>query len=287
MKENRLKDLKQRLIVSFFSIIIVVILITFAFHPIFRILLAAILALIAAVGIWEYANMSKAKNFILKTPLILIASICEIFSFFIASQFEFLNNLPLITFFTFFVLFFISYFREIEGALAKVASSTFGFIYISIPLGMLLPILFLTSSKTGQDGRFWVGYLIIVTGITDIGAYFGGRLLGRKKLAPNISPQKTLEGAIIGLIFAVLASMGFSALSHRLFESFFELSLYKALFLGVFLGAFGQLGDLAESLLKRDAKIKDSNNLKGLGGVLDMVDSLLFNIPVLYFFLMS
>jgi phosphatidate cytidylyltransferase len=131
-------------------------------------------------------------------------------------------------------------------------------------------------------GRGWIAYLLVVTKITDIGAYFAGSLWGRRKLAPQISPGKTVEGAIFGLASAVSASYVFHLFSQG---RSFQLTTLEWVSFGLILGAIGQFGDLSESLLKRDANKKDSNTLPGLGGVLDAVDSLLFNTPILYLYL--
>jgi phosphatidate cytidylyltransferase len=149
-------------------------------------------------------------------------------------------------------------------------------------MGMVLGILYLTG---GQDGRWWMAYLLCVTKITDIGAYFAGSLWGRLKLAPHISPGKTIEGAIFGLACALGASFAFHLMSGVSAPGGFHLGTFEWLFLGLIFGLTGQFGDLSESLLKRDANKKDSNDLPGLGGVLDAVDSLLFNAPILYIYL--
>jgi phosphatidate cytidylyltransferase len=94
-----------------------------------------------------------------------------------------------------------------------------------------------------------------------------------------------VEGALFGLLCAVLASYGFHYLSLYSGASGFSLGTAEWIFLGLFLGIIGQFGDLSESLLKRDANKKDSNALPGLGGVLDSIDSLLFNAPILYIYL--
>ena len=146
-------------------------------------------------------------------------------------------------------------------------------------MGMILGILYMS----GVDGRFWVTYLLVVTKITDVGAYFAGNLWGRRKLAPNISPKKTIEGAVFGLVCACGASFLFYVGTD--YGSPFHLGGYEWVFLGLLLGAVGQFGDLSESLLKRDANKKDSNALPGLGGVLDALDSVLFNAPIIYIYL--
>jgi phosphatidate cytidylyltransferase len=114
---------------------------------------------------------------------------------------------------------------------------------------------------------------------SDTGAFYTGRLLGRHKLAPSISPGKTWEGAVGGM----LASLAMAALAH--FWFFSNLSLKAALPLAAAMNVLGVIGDLTESALKRSAGAKDAANiLPGHGGLLDRLDSLLFNAPVIYYF---
>src|SRR5690606_10635524 len=94
-----------------------------------------------------------------------------------------------------------------------------------------------------------------------------------------------LTGAISGLVAAMILSFLFSLLAGVVPSDVFYLNWIQAVALGAFIGVFGQLGDLAESLLKRDANVKDSNTIPGIGGVLDLLDSLLFTIPIVYLFL--
>jgi phosphatidate cytidylyltransferase len=115
--------------------------------------------------------------------------------------------------------------------------------------------------------------------MTDTGAYYTGRTIGRHKLAPRVSPGKTIEGAIGGFVMAVVAGL----LCKLVF--FPEIPAAHALALGAVLGTIGQVGDLAESLLKRGSNVKDSGTLlPGHGGMLDRVDSILFCAPVLYYY---
>ena len=120
--------------------------------------------------------------------------------------------------------------------------------------------------------------LLLITKLGDIGAYLIGSSFGKHPLIPRISPKKTIEGAFGGLLFSVLG-----ALASRIFLGFDYLHL---ILIGLGLGILGQLGDLSESLLKRDCGIKDSGSIfPGMGGVLDEIDSLLFAGPVFYFYL--
>jgi phosphatidate cytidylyltransferase len=130
----------------------------------------------------------------------------------------------------------------------------------------------------------WGGLTIIAIfasiWICDSAAYFAGRAIGRHKLFERVSPKKTWEGAIAGFVGAVLAFVAAKALVLP------YLSFSSAIICGAIIGSFGQLGDLVESLMKRDAGVKDSSALiPGHGGIFDRFDSLLFVSPLLYFYL--
>ncbi len=274
-----MKDFYRRSIVTLISIAIVICLLLFAFQSLFQYIVAGCVALLAAIAIWEYETFVKAKGGRMIMPALIGLTVAEVLSFFIAAKNPILEVMPFIVFFLGFLVLFALHFEEKDGAIVDLAVSSFGLLYIAVPMGMILGILYLQE----VDGRWWVAYLLVVTKITDIGAYFAGSLWGRRKLAPAISPKKTIEGAIFGLVCAMAASFVFHLLSD--YAGPFHLGTFEWVFLGLLLGLAGQFGDLSESLLKRDANKKDSNVLPGLGGVLDMVDSILFNAPIIYIYL--
>jgi len=274
-----LKDLGSRIVFTALALTILVTLILFAMHPWVRWGVFGITGLLAVVAVKEYEQLAKAKGGKVMYFALAPLSVLIVFSFFAKSQFNTVENLSLISVLVAVWFLFALHFRRREGAVVDLAVSLFGLFYISVPLGMILSILYLPG---GEDGRLWFTYLIAVTKITDISAYFVGSLWGKRKLAPLISPGKTVEGAIFGWIAAVLMSLLFFFLGNIWQEKSFHLSLSTSLWLGALLGLASQFGDLSESLLKRDAEKKDSNTLPGIGGVLDLVDSLLFNAPILY-----
>ncbi len=128
------------------------------------------------------------------------------------------------------------------------------------------------------DGRAWLLYALFATFATDTGAYLVGRAFGRHRLAPTISPSKTWEGALGGLVLAAGASMGLCALLDL------PVATWLQPVLGLALGVVAQGGDMLESLLKRRAGVKDAGGLlPGHGGLLDRMDSLLLTIPVTHY----
>lgn len=272
-------DLYRRLVVSSITIVVVFSLIVFAFHPMLKYIVAGFVAVLTGVAIWEYEQFAKAKGGRMIMPALIVLSIAQVLSFFLSAEWGGPKTLPLVFFFIAFLILFALHFGEKEGAIVDLAVSSFGLLYIAVPMGMVLGILY----SDGVDGRWWLIYLLVVTKITDVGAYFGGSLWGRRKLAPTISPKKTIEGAVFGLVCAIIASFLFHLASD--YAGTFHLGMYEWVFLGLILGAIAQFGDLSESLLKRDANKKDSNALPGLGGVLDAVDSILFNAPIIFIYL--
>lgn len=170
--------------------------------------------------------------------------------------------------------------------LLTLSTSLFGMGYLVLPLGTVLPLVYFSFTDSFQDGRWWLVYAVIVSKMTDIAALVAGKLWGRRLLAPRISPKKTIEGALGGLAGAVAMSLLLFELSH-LYPTWVGLclSLGEALALGMAIGIVSQFGDLSESLLKRDARVKDSSRLPGLGGVLDVVDSVVFTAPLVWIFL--
>lgn len=170
---------------------------------------------------------------------------------------------------------------EISRALGHMAVTVFGIMYIGW-LGSHLVMLRQLPAAVGVDdgiGARLVFFAALLTWATDTSAYLFGVALGRHKLIPRISPNKTVEGAIGGLVGAAFAGW----ICTRTFTPF--LTPLAGILIGAVVGVVGQLGDLVESLIKRDVGIKDSAELiPGHGGALDRFDSLLFTVPVLYYY---
>ena len=258
---EKLSDLKWRIIMSSAQAIGVGALLFFSK---FYWVVVSVVGLATVTALWEYVQLASKKG--IRLPFILLAIACfvQVLSFPIA---------PSVAAWCFFgaaMLLFLWHFRQKEGAIADLGGSLFALLYISVPMGMAAALFYLPTG-----GLLWVAYLIAVVKSSDMGAYFGGHLLGRRRLAPVISPGKTVEGALCGFVCA----MGVAIL--------FRGWIPAPLWLGALLAVAGQVGDLVESLLKRDANQKDSNVLPGVGGILDAIDSLLLSSPILYFYLYS
>ena len=172
---------------------------------------------------------------------------------------------------------------DMKKSLVSVSATVFGVIYVALLAGCLVGVRMMPDALPGKLVPHLASKLLTlffaVVMMTDTGAYYTGRTIGRHKLAPRLSPGKTVEGAIGGFVMAVVT--GF--LCKLVF--FPEIPAAHALELGATIGAIGQIGDLAESMLKRGSNVKDSGNLlPGHGGMLDRVDSILFCAPVLYYY---
>jgi phosphatidate cytidylyltransferase len=157
---------------------------------------------------------------------------------------------------------------------ADMSKSVLGAVYIVLPLSLLWMI------DLQPNGTLWVFFLLVVSFANDTGAFYFGRLFGKHKLYEAISPGKTWEGAVGGLLCSVIAALWFLQILrlHPMSISIVALT--------VLLSIAAQIGDLAESMLKRNHGVKDSGRiLPGHGGLLDRIDGLLFCIPVLYLFL--
>lgn len=170
------------------------------------------------------------------------------------------------------VLFVASFRKEyLHQALTSTAVTIFGLVYIAWFFSHLIPLRLL------PNGAGWVFYTALIVKGGDAGAYFVGRKIGKTKLIEHVSPNKSVEGAVAGLVTTVILSF----VSMTFLPG---VAWYHFLILGVIGGIVSQLGDLGESLLKRDAGIKDSGQIPGLGGVFDVLDSLLIASPVIFYY---
>lgn len=283
---QRMADLNRRLLESIFIAAFVGFLLTFSFNKWVGMILVLAVALVAVIGVWEYIQLAVAKGLKPAARLMMGIAFCEVIVFSFSQKLQNSSLLPIAILIIGVIGFFICHFKDSTKALIHIAVEFFGVCYVALPLCFMLGILYpITSHAVPQDGRWWLGYLIVVTKITDVGAYFVGRLWGHHKLAPILSPKKTVEGAIAGFIAATLTSMLICYVGKTYSYGMFDLSFVDSIWLGMLIGVIGQIGDLSESLLKRDAFVKDSNALPGIGGVLDLLDSLLFTAPIVYLFL--
>ena len=166
--------------------------------------------------------------------------------------------------------------KQTQEAIVRMAGTVLATLYIG-GLAWFLMALRVKHSDNVLGTTMVILMILLVVKSTDIGAYFGGRRFGRRKLIPWLSPGKTWEGLFFGMLTAGVVGAICAALIP------YNLAWWKGLIFGVVIGGIGQLGDLLESLMKRDAEVKDSGrSIPGFGGVLDVIDSPLLAAPFAY-----
>ncbi len=174
-----------------------------------------------------------------------------------------------------------------DKPLQTIGCTLLGIFYVSYLFNFVTRLIFFDEAagmgaRLPQTGSQMVIYLVVIVKITDIGAYTFGRLFGRQKMFPRLSPKKTWEGFIGGVLTAIAASLAYCFISKGMIGSV-PLHWAHALFLGFLLALSGVVGDLFESLIKRASGAKDSSAMiPGMGGLLDVLDSLLFGAPILF-----
>lgn len=254
-------QLLKRLIVS--AILVTVTCYAIFFAPNWLFIL--ILEFFIVVGLWEYFNIAEKKGFILNRYLgLAFGSLLPLSYYTPAESVIFLVAVLCIFLFNF-------HKRLKDQALISTALTLFGLVYVAWFASFLAKIRWL------ENGSLWVFYTILTVKMGDAGAYFIGKRFGVHKYAPHISPNKSIEGAVGGFLTTLLCSLG-----SKLYLP--EIEFSHLFLLGIITGALSQLGDLAESLIKREVGIKDSGNWPGLGGALDVLDSLLLTLPCIYYY---
>ncbi|MEW5806319.1 MAG: phosphatidate cytidylyltransferase [Acidobacteriota bacterium] len=188
---------------------------------------------------------------------------------------KFLVGYPIVISITLVLLISMIRIDDFPGIINSVMATFFPIFFIGYTLGYQVGL----RAIPGEDGKDLLVFLFFVVWIGDSAAYYVGKTLGCHKMSPRISPNKTIEGAIGGILFSIVAALVAMLWFYR------RIDLHDALILGLVLGVLGIFGDLAESAFKRAANIKDSSViLPGHGGFLDRFDSLLFTGPALYYY---
>ena len=279
-------QLKQRLIMGLTGVFLLFSSIYYSYHPIFQIIFVLLNAAIIGGTLREYYQLTKHKGYSPLDSIGITCSVLYVISIYVAQLNPTWYALPTFILFLSLLLFFFSFFNKQSDPLINIAITLFGLAYLTIPLSFGLKINFFNFGHTYEDGRIWFAYAFVVTKMTDTGAYFFGKTFGKHKLIPHISPKKTVEGAIGGTIAAIISSLLF----YFYFREdngpqLFTISAWQSVWMAFAISLLAQFGDLAESILKRDAGVKDSSHLPGLGGLLDIADSLIFTLPFVYFIL--
>ena len=235
------------------------------------------------IGQYEFYRMFKNSGYHPQTAVGILAGLLVVSGFYIGAvnggevAYVFSPDVMVAIAFVVALLFRLFSERDCNGAMVDVALTFTGVIYVAWLSAYI--VLIRCWNKDSVDGRDLVFFLALVTWATDTGAYYVGSAIGRHKLYPKISPKKSVEGAVGGFLFAV----GMAVVCKYWF--YHDLMLHDAVCMGAVMGVVGQVGDLAESMIKRSARVKDSGGIMpGHGGMLDRVDSMLLNAPALYYY---
>lgn len=232
-----------------------------------------LIAIFTIVGLLEFFSFLKKKGVYVHGYLGIILGTLLSASFYLQRELGIRQPELGITVLAIIGLFLLQLTRRDNGsAILSIASTLLGLLYVAWMLSFFVRLKYLPG------GSGWLAFLILVAKSGDAGAYFVGTKFGRHKLIQRISPNKSLEGALGGAAMSLVVAL--------VCKSFLPISFRHLFFLGFVVAILSQLGDLAESLIKRDAGVKDSGwIIPGLGGILDIIDSLLFTGPFLYFYL--
>ena len=261
--------LKDRVISSLLVIILSLLVIFFFPNWVF----CAVVAWLIGMSLYEFYAMVEKKN--IKVYKYFGTSLGILVPLFTYLEFDMkTEGMVPFSIVLFAIFIFVRQFAKKDNSniLASTAITIFGILYISWFFSFIIKLKYL------PNGANLVLFLLILTEGGDMGAYFIGAKMGKHPLIPRISPRKTIEGTIGGFLLTLVLAI----LCKPLLPEFSYLSLLVA---GVLIGVISHIGDLAESLFKRDCGVKDSGScLPGLGGVLDVIDSLLITTPILYFY---
>ncbi len=269
--------LRQRILTALVAIPVVIFVTYWGYIPFFLFMLALVIfGLLEFYRILESRVGNINKGFGVTGGVLLIISI-----YFAPFSADARLGSELVSFiFTAFILVLLSYFvikREIRHYLYNVGAIIFGLLYI----GWLLSYMILLR-EIRPGGRYIIFYLLFLVWIMDTASYLGGMRFGKHKLIKMVSPHKTIEGSVFGIVFAIITSIILS----RIWINYLQMNIFHSISLGIILGIAGQIGDLSESLLKRNLQLKDTSTLfPGHGGILDRCDSFLFAAPVLYYYM--
>lgn len=250
-----------------------------------------LISVFGMIGLWEFYTMldhRRLPNFKITGMICGAAMLCGSFYYFSrmgpARSYDFELSVLLGFLLTVFTRQIFARLRDDEP-LQTMAYTLFGLLYVIWLFNFMTKLVYVTprSADGHVTGQFYCLYLIAVTKFSDMGAYLVGSLIGRHQMIPHISPKKTWEGFGGALALSTFASVGLIKLMPTELSA---LDLTDGVVLGLSLGFAAVVGDLAESIIKRSTGVKDSGHfLPGIGGALDLIDSILFTAPVLYFYL--
>ena len=267
-----LSNTSVRIIVSIIAIPVVVGLCILGGYPFWLFMMA-----LALMGYYEFVGMTKQKQVYTNKPAGFFAVLVIMTSVFFWS----VDTLDIVVG-LFVIIIFWELFRNKGSAINNIGATLLGVLYTGLLPGTVVLIreLYRYNDMLYPTGGYLILSILVSIWACDSAAYFIGSAIGKHKLFPRVSPKKSWEGAIAGFAFSIIAML---AMKYFLLD---YISMTDAVVIGLIVGIFGQTGDLIESLIKRDAGVKDSSKLiPGHGGVLDRFDSLLLTAPLVYMYL--
>lgn len=229
--------------------------------------------IIALISFYEFSLLVRNKN----VHVNLFLGLLSVFLFVANSYLKLVDNYALLLIVVA-VLNLIELFRNKNSALLNLGGTVLGVLYLGLFSSTLISIreFYIQPEENYSQGGFLIISIFATIWICDSAAYYIGTAFGKHKLFPRVSPKKSWEGAIAGFIFAILAMVA----SKLIVLDF--LSWNSTIGIGIIIGVLGQIGDLIESLFKRDSGVKDSSGLiPGHGGIFDRFDSLIFSAPLI------
>jgi phosphatidate cytidylyltransferase len=229
----------------------------------------ATIAVVAVLAMYEFLDLGRHKGYDIPIPLCIAIMLIIMAAFILEGlsvEFGMFAALLLIP------ASYVFGKRSLEDSLPSSAIAVLGTTYVGMLSGSLIRL-----RNDFPEGSKLVYFLLLVVWLGDSGAYYVGKTFGKHKLSPRISPKKTVEGLLGGVAASVITAV---VIHYTFFDKF---PLHHAIIAGVILSISGVIGDLAESMWKRSADVKDSGTLlPGHGGFLDRFDSILFTAPILY-----
>ncbi len=272
---------KQRLAASAVALTLLFIALHFAFVPWFQPIYVLLVAAVISTALWEFYQISRNKGVEPNAYLGIAATGFYAMAVYASLQSKVGEGWSFFVLGVTLALAFAWQLYQQRSPILNIAVTLLGVMYLTIPLSSIIHITYFFP-EGGQDGRIWLLYLLAVAKMADTGGYFFGKLFGKRPLAPIISPKKTWEGALGGVFTSILISFIFALVLANMSRPPIALTVTQSLWMALLISIMAQFGDLAESLIKRDANVKDSNALPGLGGALDVMDSLVFTTPLVY-----
>jgi phosphatidate cytidylyltransferase len=267
---KKMSNLALRLISAFIAIPFLIFLVWYP-HPL---PLWGLVFFATAVGLWEWGAITQPGRPLVDRLWGIVLGLLVAAAMYFGGRASLLGTLTAVTFLA--LIWYLFRYGDLATVGARLGTTLAGVLYVGV---LVTFVALLKRRPDGVHGE-WVLLAMTVTWFGDTGAYFAGRALGRHKLYPAISPGKTVEGAVGGLLGSVLA-----VVIAKLWYLSGTLAWWDCVALAIPAGALGQIGDLCESMIKRAYGVKDSGVIMpGHGGILDRVDALIFSSPFIYWY---